>query len=154
MTKEEADKAGLESHVNHFRVEVGKSNLARPMDKALWFEKKSHALDNGDSCAVLMKWEFPDAFSGMSVELGRKIQRRIESERPKHSPRAENWAGKIIIEVLELDIKDSDKLARSKASTILKEWVRTGVVEVYEDHDGRQGRMTRFYCQGSKILTE
>jgi 5S rRNA maturation endonuclease (ribonuclease M5) len=154
MTKEEADKAGLESHVNHFRVEVGKSNLARPMDKALWFEKKSHALDNGDSCAVLMKWEFPDAFSGMSVELGRKIQRRIESERPKHSPRAENWAGKIIIEMLELDIKDSDKLARSKASTILKEWVRTGVVEVYEDHDGRQGRMTKFYCQGNKILEE
>ena len=152
MTKEEADKAGLESHVNHFRVEVGKSNLAKPVDKAMWFEKKSHALDNGDSCAVLEKWEFPDAFSGMSVELGRRIQRRIESERPKHSPRAENWAGKIIIEVLELDIKDNDRLARSKATTILKEWVRTGVVDTYVEHDGRSGRDVKHYCQGKNII--
>ena len=105
MTKEEADKAGLESHVNHFRVEVGKSNLARPMDKAMWFEKKSHALDNGDSCAVQRSGNFLMRLVECLWSWVRRIQRRIESERPKHSPKAENWAGKIIIEVLELDIR-------------------------------------------------
>ena len=154
MTKEEADKAGLETHVNHFRVELGKSNLAKPVDKAVWFEKKSHDLDNGDSCAVLERWEFPDAFSGMSVDIGRKIQRRIEAERPKQSTRAENWAGKIIIEEMELDIKESDKAARVRATQILREWVRTGVVAIYEEHDARQGRVTKLYCQGDNLLTQ
>ena len=154
MTKEEAEKCGLETHVNHFRMELGKSNLARPIDKAVWFQRVGHDLDNGDQVAVLNRWEMPDMFSGMSIELGRKIQRRIESERPKQSPRADNWGGKIVIEMMELDIKESDKFARLQATQILKEWVRTDVLRIYEDYDKRSGRTVKFYCEAGKVLSE
>jgi hypothetical protein len=53
-----------------------------------------------------------------------------------------------------LDIKESDKAARVRATQILKEWVRTGVVAIYEEHDARQGRVTKLYCQGETILTQ
>ena len=132
----------------------GKSNLARPIDKAVWFQRVGHDLDNGDQVAVLNRWEMPDMFSGMSIELGRKIQRRIESERPKQSPRADNWGGKIVIEMMELDITESDKFARVKATQILKEWVRTDVLRIYEDYDKRSGRTVKFYCEGGKVLSE
>ena len=56
--------------------------------------------------------------------------------------------------MMELDITESDKFARVKATQILKEWVRTDVLRIYEDYDKRSGRTVKFYCEGGKVLSE
>ena len=48
MTKEEADKAGVDKARSFFRVDNGKANMAPPPDASEWFRLVPVALGNGD----------------------------------------------------------------------------------------------------------
>ena len=150
MTAEEATKAGLETHTNHFRVDDAKNNLSKPSEKAQWFERISVQLDNSDSVAVVIPWEFPDAFTGVTNEQARRSQQRINDERPRLHPSSSNWAGKIVAEELELDI--SDKFNKARVSTILKGWIKTKVLAIDEEHDPRQGREIKIVVSGDNKI--
>jgi RecA-family ATPase len=52
MTKEEAERTGVQNHRLHFRTFNDKANLAPPADKSDWFELKSVDLGNGPGMEV------------------------------------------------------------------------------------------------------
>jgi hypothetical protein len=100
MTSAEAHKAGLETHVDHFRVDDGKANLARRAERASWWRKVSVELANGDHVAAIEPWQWPD-FSDhfTAIEISRALD-LIAVERDNMNRRAyptsEGWGGEII----------------------------------------------------------
>ena len=146
MSAEEATKAGLETHTNHFRIDDVKNNLSKPSETATWFERISVELDNTDSVAVIVPWQYPDAFSGITNKQARAVQLRIDAERPRQHHSATNWAGIIVAEELELDA--SDKFVKSRVSSIIKGWLKTKVLAISEEHDSRSGREVKVLVAG------
>lgn len=150
MTADEAAKAGLETHIDHFRIEAaGKNNLARSSERAIWHKRVSVELPNGEFVAAVTSWEWPDAFDGVSKEDARRVQMAIEAmtgEPPSASNRSAKWAGYVVARVLGWDAEDKGGLAR--INTMLKTWVRTGVLAISEMHDSRNGREVKVITAG------
>ena len=61
MTKEEADKAGIETKQRKyfFRVDYGKTSMTPPSELSEWHRFTSVDLGNGDSVGVPTRWEWP-----------------------------------------------------------------------------------------------
>ncbi len=84
MTKDEAERAGIDDHRPYFRAETGKANLA-PLEKADWFRLLPVSLGNGDGggndnadhVAVAEPWTWPEAMAGISVDHLRKAQAAV-----------------------------------------------------------------------------
>ena len=100
MTPAEGHKAGLETHVDHFRVDDGKANLARRSERAAWWRKVSVELANGDHVAAIEPWQWPD-FSDhfTAVEISRALDlMAVERDGMKRRayPTSEGWGGEIV----------------------------------------------------------
>ena len=76
MDKETGLKLDL-AHTNYFSLNDGKANL-RPLDKQVWYEKLPTELPNGDQVAIIQPWEWPDVFSGVTKELARACQLKLD----------------------------------------------------------------------------
>jgi hypothetical protein len=141
MTSDEAMKAGIETHVDHFRIEAaGKNNLSRPSTSATWLRRVSMELPNGDHVASVEPWEWPDAFDGVSADDARKVQIEIlqMDEPPRAHPSSTAWVGHVIARVLSMDT--DDKADKARIATMIKTWLKTGVLEQAEIRDTKKGR--------------
>lgn len=141
MSADEAARAGLLTHIDHFRIDRGgKSNLARLSDHAIWFQKLGVDMPNGDEVAVVRPWKWPDAFEGISKEMTLKVRTRLAELDPpaRANPQAKNWAGYIIADVVGIDA--SDKAGRARVLRMIKTWLNTGVLLQEERHSPRDGR--------------
>ncbi len=146
MSPDEAIKAGLDTHINHFRIETGgKNNLSKPLEKAAWFEKSAVKLDNGDYVAIIKNWEFPDAFSGVTKEDARKIQVQADMEEYRYHHASADWVGKLIANVLGLNL--DDKKDKSRTQQLLKGWISTDVLSIIEER--RNGKTVKIVKAGS-----
>ena len=141
MTKEEAERAGVEKPRGFFRVDNGKANLAPPPDKTEWFALKSISLDNGgddpfdlpDYVAVVTPWQWPDALEGVTVTDLRKVQMAVAAGPWRKDPQAAEWVGKAVAQAMGLDA--SDKASKAKISGLLKTWIGSGMLKVVEGRD-------------------
>lgn len=144
MTIEEAAKAGLDTHIDHFRIEAaGKNNLARPSPHAQWFRRVDVHLPNGDQVAALEAWAWPDAFEGVTAQDARRVQLAVAAladDPPRESIQSKDWVGFVVARVLSLELEKKADKARVQA--MLKAWIRSGVLEVSRRHDSRNGRET------------
>jgi hypothetical protein len=150
MTADEAVKAGIETHVDHFRIEAaGKNNLSRPSTSATWLRRVSIELPNGDSVASVEAWEWPDAFDGVSADDARKVQIEIMhmDEPPRANPQSAAWVGHVVGRVLGMDT--ADKADKARINTMVKTWIKTGVLEQIEVRDTRNGRDVPAIIAGS-----
>ena len=146
MTEDEAAKAGVENHRHFMRIGDMESNLAPPSsDVNRWFQKVSVVIPNGHSVGAIEPWEWPDAFSGVSVHDARKVQVAVaamEDEPPLESNRSpQRWIGVVVADVLGLDLED--KAVKARVGVMVKTWIKTGVLEVVEIRDSRAGRDRR-----------
>ena len=141
MTDQEAAKAGLDNHRWYMRIGDMESNLAPPSAEInQWFRKVSVECPNGERIGALEKWQWPDAFDGVTPEhaaLVRNIIDRME-EPPRADIRAKAWIGNIICDALGMN--PSEKSDKSKAASIVKKWIETDVLRVEQDRDHRAGR--------------
>ena len=151
MSKEEALKAGLPSHLNHFRVDDAKNNLAQSIEKIRWFERVSIQLSNEDFVAVIQPYQLPDAFDGITNEQARRVQIRCNEEQPSLHFSSKKYVGKVIAEETKMDF--TNKHHKSKISQILKTWLENDVLEVEETHDTRSGRTVKIVVSGSQIMS-
>ena len=93
MTKDEGEKAGVDSHRAHFRVDNGKQNLAPPSTVATWFELKSVGLGNGrvdlpaDFVGVVARWTWPSALEGLPDDALARVQRALSEGQWREHPR-------------------------------------------------------------------
>ena len=141
MTKEEAERAGVDKPRGFFRVDNGKANLAPPPDKTEWFALKSVSLENGgdnpfdepDYVAVVTPWQWPDALEGVTVSDLRKVQKAVSEGAWRKDPQATDWVGKAVAQVLSLNV--NDRAHKAKVSGLLKTWIGTGMLKVVEGRD-------------------
>src|SRR5690606_8482942 len=120
MTPDEAARAGLETHIDHFRIEAaGKNNLSRSAPHATWLRRVGVEIGNGDEVAVVEPWNWPDAFDGVSVRDALRIYSLVGSANPqlRYSSQSENWVGKLVADQLDLDI--NDPAHRSRINSII-----------------------------------
>lgn len=149
MTPDEAAKAGLETHIDHFRIEAaGKNNLSRSSPHSTWFKRVSVDLPNGDEVASLEPWQWPDAFDGISTSDALRVWGMVKNANPqaRYSSQSAQWVGKIVASVLDLDLEDKNHRARVK--TMIGTWLKTGVLAIEEVEDTRNGRTTKAVIAG------
>lgn len=140
MTDDEAKRAGIEPEAawRYSREADGKENLAPPDRAHSWRKLESVELGNGDNIGVQTPWAWPDAFSDVTVHDLVRVQRLVESGRYRESSQAKAWVGHAVSEALEFDI-DDDR-AKAKVKELLKSWLKTGSLEVYEGYDDNRDK--------------
>jgi hypothetical protein len=156
MTREEAEKAGVENRFVHVRIDDGKANLAPRSDKARWLKIGSVPLWNGphetagDHVAVVTPWQWADAFDGVTAADLIAAQQAVAAGRWRENFQARDWVGKPIAEALGLDLaKPAD---RARVKRLLKVWIANGmfVVVTGKDEKGKD----RPYVEVGKSAAE
>ena len=142
MSDKEADACSVpQSKKNwYIRIDDAKGNMSAPAEKAVWLERQSITIDNGDefepgdSVGVVAPWTPPDAFDGISVDKARELLNTIDkgiNEDVRYSKnRGKRWAGQVVVDgVLEVD--------EERAKLIIKTWISTGVLFEDEYRNGK-----------------
>lgn len=142
MEPEEAARFGLDTHIDHFRIEAaGKNNLARPSDKAEWYVREGVPVTNGEYCAIVERWSPPDPFEGIGLEHAKRCQVLLMKSTPgdwRESSQASNWIGVLVGDVCGID--PEDRVGKAKIKGIVKQWISTGILAVERIKDPRNGR--------------
>jgi len=135
MTKDEAEKAGVENHRLYFRATDGKGNLAPPFDNSTWFRLEDIALPNGpfgepgDQVGVVTRWTWPEPFEAVTAADLLRVQQAFDGKRYRKDAQSREWAGHIVATTLGVDA--DDKRQRERIRGMLKAWTETGaLVEV------------------------
>ncbi|CAK0750267.1 regulatory protein RepA [Azospirillaceae bacterium] len=133
MTKDEADRAGLETHRGYFRAYDDMCNLAPAPDKSEWFHIVSVQLPNGDDVGVVVPWEWPNVLDTVEVADLLAVQKAVDGKGYRASDQANDWVGHAVARVLSLDLdKKSDK---KRIKALLKIWIKSGALVVTEALD-------------------
>jgi hypothetical protein len=155
MTREEAERANVETPESYFNVQTGKSNLAPRSDKATWRHIIGVALgngtaphDQGDYVAVVEAWTWPDPFADVSADDAKRVQQRIAASEWRADYRSDRWAGKAVAETLGMDL--SNTAARARVRSLLKTWISTGALREIERLDER--RKPRRFVEVGRLL--
>jgi hypothetical protein len=150
MTAEEARNANIDESEfwRYSREGDSKDNLAPPIGDSTWRKMVSVDLPNGDNVGVVEPWSWPDAFSDISVEDLRRVQRAIHGGEWREDVRSKTWAGNAVAEALELDIKDAS--VRSKVKTLISTWVANDALRVVE-HADKSRHMRSFVRVGEWV---
>lgn len=152
MSEDEATRAGVERRRGFVRIDDGKSNLAPSADKSEWIEIVSVGLGNGgggpeDFVGVATRWEWPNAFDGLSTADLRKVQDTIAASEWAENVQATNWAGHAVAQTLGLDVSNPGDKARIK--TLLRTWIANGVLRVVRRRNDRQARDQSYIVVGA-----
>ncbi|WP_374527264.1 AAA family ATPase [Novosphingobium sp.] len=142
MEEADADRLGIAAAERRRYIRIGddKSNRA-PAEAADWFRIASVDLGNSDSVGALEAWQLPGLFDDVSLDDLRTVQARIGERDWRENHQASDWCGRLVAEVLGLDI--SEKAGKAKAAGILKEWIKSGSLRIEERAD--RNRETRKY---------
>lgn len=148
MTKDDAEKAGLKTHKQHFRVGHDKENLAPASSKADWFEIVGVSLPNGpvvadvpmpgDSVGVVVPWRWPNPLDDLTAQDLYAVQQAISGAGCRKDPRSENWVGTTIAATLSIDLDEPSGLAKVKA--LIKTWLDSGALRVVEVRDEKRNK--------------
>jgi hypothetical protein len=143
MTKEEAANAGItDDRRRYFRVYPDKLNMAPPPDASQWYRLESVLLPNGpdgalgDNVGVCMPWKWPDAFAGLTAASLLAVQRHIDGKRWRKDPRADNWIGTAVAEVLQLDLMKPPE--RAKVRMLIATWLKSGALKIVKYRDAKR----------------
>ncbi|MGH6978003.1 MAG: AAA family ATPase [Brevundimonas sp.] len=132
MTKDEAERAGVDKARSYFRVDSGKANLAPPPDGSTWYRMASVDLGNGtgirpsDNVGVVSSWQWPDPFSGVGASDLYAVQKVVDGGSWRENIQAGDWVGKAVAEAMGLDLED--RAAKQKVKGLLKTWLSEGVL--------------------------
>jgi hypothetical protein len=149
MTKEEAEKAGVENHRLYFRTINDKANLAPPADQSDWFKLDSVDLGNGplnspgDSIGVVVPWQWPNALDGITGADFEKAAGCIQAGKWRESSQAKDWVGKAIAQALGFDLES--RTDKAKVIGLIKVWLAAGSLIVTDGEDEK--RMPRKFIE-------
>lgn len=159
MTSDEAAAMGIEETQRHMyvRYDDAKANQSLKSGRAKWFEKISVTLNNGtddaypDEVGALAPWTPPGMLDGVSLHKinqaldkvdaglldddGNAIGSRYTSSTRGGSRDNGRWVGTLLMDVL--GIKEA------AAVSVIKMWMRTGVLVEKEYHDSLQRKLKK-----------
>jgi hypothetical protein len=126
MTREEAEKAGVDNPRRYFRVFSDKANMSPPAEVSDWYRLESVDLGNGsigesDSVGVAVSWRWPDPMKDVTVADLRAAQNEVSKGGPwRENMQARDWVGIPIAKALRLDPDNKKVCEIIKAA--LKQW--------------------------------
>jgi hypothetical protein len=147
MTKEEADKAGVENPRLYFRTFNDKANLTPPADSSDWFKLESVDLANGplpngiggDNVGVVVAWQWPDHLAGVTGADFERAAIVIRGAKWRKDVQSPSWVGHAVARALDMDIQN--RAERAQISSMLKMWMAAGsLIEVDGEDDARRPR--------------
>ena len=150
MSEDEGIKAGVANHRHFMRIADMESNLAPPSSEInRWFEKVSVLTPNGHDVGAIKRWEWPDAFDGVTAQDAARVRNEIDrmEDPPRADVRSGAWVGVVVASVLDMDLERPSDKARIKS--MIQKWTETDVLRIAEGHDPRAGRATKVVIAGS-----
>jgi hypothetical protein len=139
MTKEEAEKAGVDNHRLYFRTYLDKNNLAPPAETSDWHKLVSVNLGNGplgpnvvggDSIGVVTKWEWPDVTKDLTGRDFDLVAAAIRGGNWRADAQAKQWVGRAVAKAMGYDL--DDRAHKAKVKQLIKYWIGTGALVVVE----------------------
>ena len=92
-----------------------------------------------DKVGVVTRWEWPSNASfteGVTGDQLKAIKNRLLLGEHRESDQAKEWAGKVVAEVLEIDL--DNKAEKYRVVKMLKTWIKEGHLEVYKKNDANR----------------
>lgn len=126
MTKEEGEKAGVVNPRLYFRTYSDKANMSPPLEVSEWYHLQSISLANGDEVGAVVPWQWPDAMDGVSTADLRRVQTALDCATHRADPRADQWAGNVVMDVLGID--PNAMASKAKVKLLLAEWIKSGAL--------------------------
>jgi len=123
MTKDEAEKAGVENERSYFSVLADKVNLAPAADRD-WFRLADVELPNGDHVGAVEAWLWPDPFAGISVDDLRRVQSAIDGKDFAAHPASGDYVGIEIGRVLRIEMQEP--AGRARVKQLIGTWLASG----------------------------
>jgi len=134
MTVEEAQRAGVDDPRRYFRVFADKANLAPPTDASDWYRLVSVYHPNGDDVGVVERWAWPDPFDDITADDLAQVRLWVGTGgRWRENHQSTDWVGHAIGQAVGVDTHD--KGGRAKVLSLVKTWLRSGVLVVVERPD-------------------
>jgi hypothetical protein len=156
MTEDEAVRLGIDPSEakSIMRLDDAKANLAPPASAAVYRKMVGVQIANGEWVGVCTPYKLPDAFDGVSGKDARTIQRIVanaleDGDPYRESVQSKRWVGIAVADLLDIDI--TEKAGKTKVSSIVKTWLKTGVLAIERVTDPRQGREVAVVVQGDWI---
>jgi hypothetical protein len=150
MSEEEADRAGIDDLERRFifRTSNDKANLAPP-EAADWFRMNNVDLDNGDKVGVACRWQWPNAFAGITEDTLRLVQEEAARGEYREDSRSPDWFGNAIGSIVGKS--PHDQREKKQIAAFIREWVKNGILEIETRPDAK--RMNRaFIVPGRSVL--
>ena len=155
MTSEVAAKLGIADDERHRYINVtdDKHNRA-PAEKADWFQLVGVDLGNGglapaDNVAAVTPWKLPDPSAGVTDDNLAAVQRGISEGAWRAHPTAAQWAGRVVADVLGLDVENPSDKARIKS--LLRKWISNGALRVVTRRDPNKREDKQFIEVGRRL---
>ncbi|WP_298916339.1 hypothetical protein [uncultured Algimonas sp.] len=101
---------------------------------------------NGDNIGQLDPWQWPDAFSDMTVDDTNAMLDALAITPRRASDQSPDWAGHVVADHLGLSM--DDKHARSRFKTMLKTWLANGVIRTVHLDDGKRNKRPHIEVTG------
>jgi hypothetical protein len=135
MTGKEAREAGIpeDQFWRYSREGDSKDNLAPPSVDDTWRQMVSVELANGDSVGVSEPWQWPDAFTNLSLKDVERVQRAIYASEWRASAQSSDWVGIAVANALDMDIDEPEVKAQVKV--FIKAWIKSGALRELEKTD-------------------
>lgn len=147
MTKEQAEKAGVENHRLYFQTFNDKANLTPPAESSDWFKLENIDLGNGplldgmggDKIGVVVAWQWPDYLASVTGADFERVAVVIRGRRWRKDVQSPAWVGNAVAQALGLDIGNRND--RAKINSMLKLWTTArSLIEVDGEDDARRPR--------------
>lgn len=157
MTAEEGDKFGITEKAelrSMVRIDNDKANRS-PAENAYWFKKESVDLGNGndldppDHVGAAVPWSPPDPFEGVTARDLYEVQLRVNAETHGHHRNADDWAGKMVAELVGADLDNKAEEARVKS--LLRGWEDSGALKKDNVEVPGKGRTRPVYAVGKMV---
>ncbi|MDP2358196.1 MAG: AAA family ATPase [Beijerinckiaceae bacterium] len=155
MTEHEATSFKVENRRLYFRVDNGKSNMAKPADAANWFRMASIDLCNGekglsDNVGVVTNWKPPAVDADVDFTALRRVQEAVDNDGPWRADIRvkDKWVGVAVASALGLDLTNTQH--KKKIRELVKKWIEDGRLRNYEDTD--EHRETKTFVKVGKWI--
>jgi hypothetical protein len=128
MTDTEAQRARVEDDPRaYFRVDDDKANYSSSLSATTWMQHKSVRLPNGDDVGVVVPWRAPGVFDNITAEQVEQIRELASGGNYRVDPRAQEWIGGPVADVLRVDIED--EIERENIKAVLKKLYEDGTLK-------------------------
>lgn len=158
MSKDESELLGVEpsDRFSYFRVDNGKSNLAKRTDQATWRQIVSVdlgngglALDSSDHVGVVTEFKLPNGFENLpsnAADIAQDVA--LRNPQARYDKRSGDWFGHMVGPAV--NISSMEKSGAATLSKLIDMWISNGTLIKSMAQDGGR-KMREFIAAPSEI---